>query len=426
MNSLEKFKESKFSKTGSENQHETEAFFVKNNTQIHAAGSKRNLDLSLNWMMTRPDWNLGALENGKASVDTKGHNPKWRNSYLSRELNWSIPNKVAEVELTGSAWFAKGSFGTATPTETLVKLKALLDQRDSINAVISCSRTKAHQCTLIPNVGCGAENKMTPHAVKLKTVTPSENIKCNVGNYKKSCWDSLENTKSTCDIWSSELRGGISNDLAVVATHPSSDKDMELQPPNSEDNPGLRIINRELLNMIQARNLRIIDLENKIETLETSLRERKEQSTLEILGEFLNIEVMEMEADPEDTGDDSAEAGTKDPDGEDRENPSTTSLVISAAIRKEGLEDGQTVRYDVIKNVIVETNLVVSSETKAFLVEALEDLQGHIIEIEQTQARDETRVADNNDIDQDDSTVSISQALEEFEIVLSEVPEVSK
>ena len=83
-------------------------------------------------------------------------------------------------------------------------------------------------------------------------------------------------------------------------------------------------------------------------------------------------------------------------------------------------------RYDIIKNVIVETNLVVSSETKAFLVEALEDLQGHIIEIEQTQARDETRVADNNDMNQDDSTISISKALEEFEIVLSEVPEVSK
>ena len=156
------------------------------------------------------------------------------------------------------------------------------------------------------------------------------------------------------------------------------------------------------------------------------MKERKEQSTLEILGEFLNIEVMEMEADPEDTGDNSAEAGTKDPDGKDRENPSTTSLVISAAIRSEGLEDGHTVRYDVIKNVIVETNLVVSSETKAFLVEALEDLQGHIIEIEQTQARDETRVTDNNDMNQDDSTISISRALEEFEIVLSEVPEVSK
>ena len=154
------------------------------------------------------------------------------------------------------------------------------------------------------------------------------------------------------------------NNLAVVATHPSSDKDMAVQASNNEQNSGLRIVNRELLNLIQARNQRIIVLENKIETLETSLRERKEQSTVEILGEFLNIEVMETEADFEDTssetGDDSVEAGTKDPDGKDREKPSTTSLVMSAAIRKEGLEDGQTVRYDVIKTVVVETNSVVS------------------------------------------------------------------
>ena len=94
------------------------------------------------------------------------------------------------------------------------------------------------------------------------------------------------------------------------------------------------------------------------------MRERKEQSTVE------------TEADLEDTsGDDSVETGTKDSDGKDREKPSTTSLVMSAAIRKEGLEDGQTVRYYVIKTVVVETSSVVSSETKAFLVEALEDLQ---------------------------------------------------
>ena len=150
----------------------------------------------------------------------------------------------------------------------------------------------------------------------------------------------------------------------------------------------------------------------------------------------MNIEVMETEAYLEDTssetGDDSVETETKDPDAKDREKLKTTSVVMSAAIRKEGLEDGQTVRYDVIKTVVVGTKSVVYSETKAFLIEALEDLQGHVIEIEETQAKDETRVADNNDIDeftepgQDDSTVSISQALEEFDIVLSEVPETSK
>merc|ERR1712183_1110185 len=38
---------------------EAEAFMVK------VTGSKRNLDLSLNWKMTKPDFNFGTPENGK-------------------------------------------------------------------------------------------------------------------------------------------------------------------------------------------------------------------------------------------------------------------------------------------------------------------------------------------------------------------------
>ena len=194
----------------------------------------------------------------------------------------------------------------------------------------------------------------------------------------------------------------------------------------------------------KSNPIQIMVLENKVETLETSLRERKEQSTAEILGEFLNIEVvseedssnMETEADLQDTssetGDNSIEAETETPDAKDREKLKTTSVVITAAIRKEGLENGQTVRYDVLKTVVVETNSVVSPETKAFLIEALEDLQEHVLELEETQTRGESRVAESNDTDevtepgQADSTVLISQALEEFNIVVAEVPETYK
>ena len=132
-----------------------------------------------------------------------------------------------------------------------------------------------------------------------------------------------------------------------------------------------------------------MDLEDKVETLEISLRESKEQNAAEVLGEFLNIEVvseedlsnMETETDTTDlqdtsseTGDNSIEAETETPDADDREKLKTTSVVITAAIRKEGLEDGQTVRYDVLRTVVVGTNPVVSQEIKTFLKEALEDL----------------------------------------------------
>ena len=113
-------------------QAEAEAFFLKNNIQVHVTGSKRNLDLSLNWKMTKPDFNFGTPENGKLSLNAKGHNPRWGDYSLSRDLNWSIANKVAEVNLTGSAQFAKGLLATATPIETSFKFKVLLDQKDLI------------------------------------------------------------------------------------------------------------------------------------------------------------------------------------------------------------------------------------------------------------------------------------------------------
>ena len=45
----------------------------------------------------------------------------------------------------------------------------------------------------------------------------------------------------------------------------------------------------------------------------------------------------------------------------------TTSIVVTAAIRKEGIEDGQVVKYDVLRTVIVRTNPVFSQEIKTFL-----------------------------------------------------------
>ena len=113
-------------------QAEAEVFFLKNNVQLHVTGSKRNLDLSLNWKMTKPDWNLGTPENGKLSLNAKGHNPRWGDYSLSRDLNWSIANKVIEVNWVGSAAFATGLLAPASPIETEVKFKVLLDERDLI------------------------------------------------------------------------------------------------------------------------------------------------------------------------------------------------------------------------------------------------------------------------------------------------------
>ena len=81
------------------------------------------------------------------------------------------------------------------------------------------------------------------------------------------------------------------NNLASVTTHPSRDKDMAVQALNNEPDftshldgfGSLRIVNRELVNQIKTRNQRIMELEDKVETLEISLRESKKHNAAEVL-----------------------------------------------------------------------------------------------------------------------------------------------
>merc|ERR1719315_413293 len=55
---------------------EAEAFMLKNNVDVKVTGSKRNPDLSLNWKMTKPDFNFGTPENGKTTFLPKLLDPR--------------------------------------------------------------------------------------------------------------------------------------------------------------------------------------------------------------------------------------------------------------------------------------------------------------------------------------------------------------
>merc|ERR1712121_52025 len=111
---------------------EAEAFMLENNVQVKVSGSKRNLDLNLNWKMTKPDFNFGTPENGKISLNAKGNNPRWGDYSLSRDINWKAKNKMIEVNWTGMAQFAQGGLATSTPIETAVNFKVLVDKKDLI------------------------------------------------------------------------------------------------------------------------------------------------------------------------------------------------------------------------------------------------------------------------------------------------------
>ena len=79
--------------------------------------------------------------------------------------------------------------------------------------------------------------------------------------------------------------------------------------------------------------------------------------------------------------------------------------------------------------MVVGTNPVVSQEIKSFLREALEDIRGLVIELEETRRRNESEVTEGNDSNEtedpnpDGSTCLLSKSLEEFNVAVAEIPE---
>merc|ERR1712050_551551 len=126
------------------NKQEAEAFMLKNNILVKVSGSKRNLDLNLNWKMSKPDFDFGTPEDGKISLNAKGNNPRWGDYSLSRDINWKVENKIIEVNWTGLAQFAQGGLATATPIETSFKFKILLDKTDLIGKFMKKFNGKEH------------------------------------------------------------------------------------------------------------------------------------------------------------------------------------------------------------------------------------------------------------------------------------------
>ena len=250
----------------------------------------------------------------------------------------------------------------------------------NIKEVTILHSRKIHQHTPCPDVGCGVNR--TSHAVKgdVKRNTKSDN-----GSHCDPCGNYIENPGVSHDVFRClDPKGGKMSSLPLVNCHLSRKKevqemavrgssDEQVSSSHCDGHGSLRIVNRELVSQIKHRNLKIMDLEKRVETLEVSLREKKEQTAAEVLGEFLNIEVMSpegssnMETDTvttyiqdtsSETGSDSIEDEVETPDAEKLK---TTSVVVTAAVRKEGLEDGETIRYDVLRTVVLGTNPTVSS-----------------------------------------------------------------
>jgi len=97
-------------------------FLTHNKVKVVLDGTERQLDLNLEWGMDKiPDLDFGTPENGHFKMNGVGHNDRWGDYSISRDLTWHSANHKVSVDLSGEARFDKGELAAKSPIHTEIK-----------------------------------------------------------------------------------------------------------------------------------------------------------------------------------------------------------------------------------------------------------------------------------------------------------------
>merc|ERR1712177_114013 len=101
------------------NKWDTVAFLLDNDVNVKLDGTERRLDLNLGWRMNEvPDMNFNTAENGHFKATAVGHNARWGDYSVNRDLTWESGNRKFVATMTGSANFGAGALHAASPIIT--------------------------------------------------------------------------------------------------------------------------------------------------------------------------------------------------------------------------------------------------------------------------------------------------------------------
>merc|ERR1719348_486143 len=77
------------------------------------------LDLNMEWGMNKvPDMNFNTAENGHFKATAVGHNARWGDYSVNRDLTWESGNRKFAATMTGSASFGAGALHASSPIVT--------------------------------------------------------------------------------------------------------------------------------------------------------------------------------------------------------------------------------------------------------------------------------------------------------------------
>jgi len=113
------------------NNWDSAAFLLDNKVHVNLDGTERQLDLNMVWGMNKvPDFNMATPENGHMEMTAVGHNARWGDYSVSRNIKFGSAGGKLTLDVTGDAAFSDGLLAPSSPIQTEVKLSMDMNNAD--------------------------------------------------------------------------------------------------------------------------------------------------------------------------------------------------------------------------------------------------------------------------------------------------------
>jgi len=128
----------------------------KNTIDIKVKGSRRNLDLNLDYDLSNLDFNINTPSSASIHFNAVGNNPTFGAYKIIRDASLKSSGKVVTVSLTGSASFASGPLASRSPIDTNFNLEFDAAARDLTGVLSKTFAGKEYSLTFPKGTGLSA------------------------------------------------------------------------------------------------------------------------------------------------------------------------------------------------------------------------------------------------------------------------------
>merc|ERR1712123_139341 len=128
----------------------------KNTIDIHVKGSRRNLDLHLDYDLSNLDFNINTPSSASVHMKAVGNNPTFGKYEISRDASLKSSGNIVSVSWTGSASFESGPLASRSPIETNLNLEFDATAKDLTGVMSKTFAGKEYSITFPKGTGLTA------------------------------------------------------------------------------------------------------------------------------------------------------------------------------------------------------------------------------------------------------------------------------